>query len=365
MEPKFPQPIIPEPSQDFLAEINEKADVLALKEKDERAPVSFEKEIEAIKEKALRENRIKYDSEGKFEYAFAANGNKSGLNERQWLETRTSNFKNFFGDWERYDELKQRKDGVLSEAEAKEFKKLEAETSKIVDNNGEPLIVYHGTQNEFDTFAPDEEKKFKGNYFATELAKIIDYAGLEPVKSDDVARKEIVKELEEIFAKNGENFGEIKKPGHQLVYERHKESWSKRAEEAKEKFKKASFFWMKKKYLQEFKGYSRLAASYQPNIIGGYNKSVKPLVIDNKGPMSPWVPKEEASLYANRDGNWGLFEYDVHYAKQNGYDSVVWLNTADGGGPSGTVLNALDGDQIKSAQKNNGKFSISDSNIYQ
>ena len=49
----------------------------------------------------------------------------------------SDNFKNWFGDW-----LSDDKTNV----------------SKVVDNNGEPLIVYHGTTNEFDSFA----KEFRG-----------------------------------------------------------------------------------------------------------------------------------------------------------------------------------------------------------
>ena len=37
--------------------------------------------------------------------------------------------------------------------------------SKVVDENGEPLIVYHGTDSEFDTFKPiDEFTKNKGEW---------------------------------------------------------------------------------------------------------------------------------------------------------------------------------------------------------
>lgn len=326
---------------------------------------SLNKEIQEIKERALKENRIKYNPEGKFEYALAANGNRSNLNEHQWLETRTSNFKSFFGNWERYDELKQKKGQGLDETEVEELKKLEAETSKIVDDNGEPLVVYHGTQSEFDTFLSDEGKKFRGNYFANELSKIINYAGLSPVSSNREAEEKIIKEIENLLQKNSGDFEKIQSPEHQLVYERNRKRWADKAKESKKKFKESVFFWMKKKYLKEFKGYSTLSRSYKPIIIEAYIRAVKPLVIDNIGPMSPWVPKEliTTSSDEHRNGNWGLFETDVTYAKQNSYDALVWLNTADGG-PSGTVMNALDGKQIKSARGNNGEFDISDSNIY-
>ena len=60
----------------------------------------------------------------------APNGKKSNLTERQWLQVRTKAFKDWFGDWENDP----------------------ANASKVVDENGEPLVVYHGTLNEFTTF---------------------------------------------------------------------------------------------------------------------------------------------------------------------------------------------------------------------
>lgn len=67
----------------------------------------------------------------------APNGEKSKLNGVQWAQVRTDNFKNWFGDWENDPE----------------------NASKVVDENGEPTVVYHGTYinnkdkvGQFDTF---------------------------------------------------------------------------------------------------------------------------------------------------------------------------------------------------------------------
>lgn len=51
----------------------------------------------------------------------APNGKKSNLSPMQWIMVRTKNFKDWFGDWE----------------------KDPARASKVVDENGEPLAVYH------------------------------------------------------------------------------------------------------------------------------------------------------------------------------------------------------------------------------
>lgn len=54
----------------------------------------------------------------------APNGKKSNLTERQWIQVRTKAFKDWFGDWENNP----------------------SEASKVVDENGEPLVVYHRTK---------------------------------------------------------------------------------------------------------------------------------------------------------------------------------------------------------------------------
>lgn len=60
----------------------------------------------------------------------APNGKKSNLDPEQWALVRTDRFKGFFGDW------------VNDSKNA----------SKVVDENGEPRVVYHGTKHKFWTF---------------------------------------------------------------------------------------------------------------------------------------------------------------------------------------------------------------------
>ena len=83
-------------------------------------------------------------------YMKAPNGKKSNLSPRQWVQVRTKAFKDWFGDWENDPD----------------------NSSKVVDENGEPMVVYHGTQSEFSSFDKDAilERKdgIKGFYFVTE-----------------------------------------------------------------------------------------------------------------------------------------------------------------------------------------------------
>lgn len=81
-------------------------------------------EIEA----QLIEVQQKYEK--KEGYLLAPNGKKSNLSEAQWVQVRTDAFKQTFGDWENDP----------------------ASATKILDANGEPRVVYHGTNDTFDTF---------------------------------------------------------------------------------------------------------------------------------------------------------------------------------------------------------------------
>jgi hypothetical protein len=60
----------------------------------------------------------------------APNGKVSNLTEKQYAQVRTKAFKDWFGDWENDPE----------------------NASKVVDENGEPLVVYHYTTEHFNTF---------------------------------------------------------------------------------------------------------------------------------------------------------------------------------------------------------------------
>ena len=63
-------------------------------------------------------------------YMKAPNGEPTNLNEKQWAQVRTKAFKDWFGDWENDPE----------------------NASKIVDENGEPMVVYHGSEEDFNVF---------------------------------------------------------------------------------------------------------------------------------------------------------------------------------------------------------------------
>lgn len=85
------------------------------------ATFSLSPEKETIRKKAVADGT----------FMKAPNGANTNLTEDQWLSVRTAAFKNWFGDWEHDPE----------------------NASKVVDENGEPRVVYHGSGAKFNTFS--------------------------------------------------------------------------------------------------------------------------------------------------------------------------------------------------------------------
>lgn len=101
-------------------------------------------------ERAILDNAPR-DSQGRL---LAPNGKVSNLTEKQYAQVRTKAFKEWFGDWENDPD----------------------NASKVVDENGEPLVVYHGnrTDNKITTFDPSKkgtehkERAISGFWFTTD-----------------------------------------------------------------------------------------------------------------------------------------------------------------------------------------------------
>jgi predicted ABC-type ATPase len=88
----------------------------------------------------------------------APNGKPSNLTKEQYFIVRTPEFKQWFGDWEKL-ELTKINDSGIDEIS---LKRLQEDVSKVVDENGEPLVVYHATTNDFNIFSNNEEMKRRG-----------------------------------------------------------------------------------------------------------------------------------------------------------------------------------------------------------
>lgn len=126
-------------------------------------------------------DRIVREAKENGTYMKAPNGKPTNLNERQWAQVRTRAFKKWFGDWEKAAEE--------SPSTAK------TNSSKIVDENGEPKVVYHGSPYRFFRF--DKTKlgqstgadSAKEGFFFTdnkELAELFSRYSLESLPVSDV-----------------------------------------------------------------------------------------------------------------------------------------------------------------------------------
>ena len=86
----------------------------------------------------------------------APNGKQTNLTPEQYKLVRTPAFKKWFGNWENSPKT----------------------ASKVVDENGEPLVVYHATNNKFWEFSKEKQVVGyygKGYYFSSSLEKAKDY----------------------------------------------------------------------------------------------------------------------------------------------------------------------------------------------
>jgi hypothetical protein len=98
----------------------------------------------------MYDNRKKYNNGGNV--LLAPNGKPSKLTPEQYRLVRTPEFISWFGDWINSPET----------------------ASKVVDENGEPLVVYHGSENEFNVYGIDKVGKTdygiagRGFYFTSD-----------------------------------------------------------------------------------------------------------------------------------------------------------------------------------------------------
>lgn len=299
----------------------------------------------------------------------APNGKKSNLNESQWVSVRTKEFKKWFGDWENNLE----------------------KSSKIVDENGEPRVVYHGTNVKFDKFDKSKlgsknwmaDSAYTGFFFAGDKKTSQSYVGMnnadlmglslaespiltniiDKYKSElDVANKaidDVSKRIIEKDKKQYENFLEpmvakLRKDGilpessisdlynkrliPSSVFARIRDindrnGNSKRLADIKSKMlDEVEVAWLKSKGLE-------------PTILNLFINVRTPLVID----------------FENNENKDGLTR-NIEVAKLNGNDGVVFNNLADGGDID-DIFVAFEPNQIKSAEKNEGQFSVDDERI--
>lgn len=163
--------------------------------------VDYTPDMQSIKNKAIANGT----------YLKAPNGKKSNLDERRWLQVRTKDFKDWFGDWENPKEIEKERitglevssnqewlngstvvkkdgsyfytndEGMNIEITKEEFddfnngktiilnkkveiiKELDTNYSKVLDENGEPLVMYHRSYDNITIF--DINKNYHGGFW--------------------------------------------------------------------------------------------------------------------------------------------------------------------------------------------------------
>lgn len=224
--------------------------------------------------------KIVADAKENGTYMTAPNGEKTKLDAEQWATVRTTNFKNWFGDWENDPE----------------------NASKVVDENGEPMVVWHGRSAEFNTFEKKEGVRF--------------IMGLE------------------------------------------------------DKVKSEGFFFSPDKGLaEEFASNSSRHRGGKANVVPCFLNIRKPMDLNGEDydriyeDVTGW---EYMVGMDTQDNLWGIMDEEgmADKIKEKGYDGAIFVEEVDDSyEPTKISYCALDANQIKSAENNNGDFSADNNDI--
>lgn len=224
--------------------------------------------------------KIVADAKANGTYMTAPNGEKTKLNAEQWETVRTTNFKNWFGDWENDPE----------------------NASKVVDENGEPMVVWHGRSAEFNTFEKKEGVRF--------------IMGLE------------------------------------------------------DKVKAEGFFFSPDKGLaEEFASNSSRHRGGKANVVPCFLNIRRPMDLTGEDydriyeDVTGW---EYMVGMDTQDNLWGIMDEEgmADKIKEKGYDGAIFVEEVDDSyEPTKISYCALDANQIKSAENNNGDFSSDNNDI--
>ena len=130
-------------------------EVIRISKRHRWSSVSKKENVLSEEEQAILKNAPR-DSQGRL---LAPNGKLSNLTEKQYAQVRTKAFKDWFGDWENDP----------------------ANASKVVDENGEPLVVYHGSKdNSFTIFDSTKNDKGQKGFFFTNDSTMASSYGKNP-----------------------------------------------------------------------------------------------------------------------------------------------------------------------------------------
>ena len=255
----------------------------------------------------------------------APNGKVSNLTEKQYAQVRTKAFKEWFGDWENNP----------------------SEASKVVDENGEPLVVYHGSKSILEIFDPSKSKgrqhlsqQIKPTNFFSSDKTVADFFAL--TKNQSLA-SQISKSISVVLdAFTGEDIDE------DILDD---EVWTEAARRTGKSKEFVKDFW-ENKVPREYKMYDEFGTTRMKDPdIDKYKYNVflnmkSPIILDAKG------ERADRFIEANKE-------------VLNNNDEVIIINIDETVGNKDTSTDYLvrNPNQIKSATDNTGTFSRTDDNI--
>ena len=256
----------------------------------------------------------------------APNGKVSNLTEKQYAQVRTKAFKEWFGDWEHNP----------------------SEASKVVDENGEPLVVYHGSKSILEIFDPSKSKsrqhlsqQIKPTNFFSSDKTVADFFAL--TKNQSLA-SQISKSISVVLdAFTGEDIDE------DILDD---EVWSEAARRTGKSKEFVKDFW-ENKVPREYKMYDEFGTTRMEDPdIDKYKYNVflnmrSPIILDAKG------ERADRFIEANKE-------------VLNNNDEVIIINIDETVGNKDTSTDYLvrNPNQIKSATDNTGDFSSTSDEIY-
>jgi hypothetical protein len=295
----------------------------------------------------------------------APNGKRSNLSNAQYDIVRTPAFKKWFGNWETDPE----------------------NASKVVDENGEPMVVYHGTGATFDTFSKEKlgtknwqaEQAQMGFFFGENKTTAEEYAYfgqnelfsiMEEGIYDDKTYMDLGKELDTERKRLGEQDEKLQDKKEELIKEKLKEDprftdlsqldlsrgmLNKLAED----FLKEVYGIDVKEINSEIEKAEEKFRKKKKQILNKQNKYVEEQASKRLG-LNPKVLDVFLNIRKLSNENLDLNKVDdlsdyIYEAKETGNEGVAFTNLDEDGGV-GNVYVAFEPNQIKLADGTNTKF---------
>lgn len=264
---------------------------------------------QSIRIAAEERERVIEQYKGTDQWLKAPNGEDTKLTEEQWATVRTKPFKDWFGDWENDPD----------------------NASKVVDENGEPMVMYHGTKHGGFTVFTNADQT--GAFFSPRKDVAADYTGSGNTMEEIDLNKDYGAR-EDGFVKNGKD----------ALY--------------------PTFL-----NIRNLDDYNFEGATWDGGVNGLYTVEVDGnSYVDENGKM--FFTDNEVDRIAREQGGEAVDANDnyesmdtmtddvVQDSMDNGhYDGVVIRNVIDGGDTAGNVYVVFNPQNIKSATQNVGTFS--------